>query len=531
MKKTIAIFAIAVSLFSCSDVKKSDFVYQPNYPENELYILTPKAKEAPKVNGPSVFGVRPGSPFLYTIPASGNRPMEFSVTNLPEGLSVDSKTGMISGTILDKTKKEYIVSFNAKNKKGEASKTFTIKVGDEICLTPPLGWNSWNCWENYVDQDKVLRSARAMVNKGLINYGYSYVNVDCAWQGKRGENMAIQPNLQRFPNIKAMYDEIHQLGLKAGIYSSPWVTSYGGFIGGGSDTEDGYWDSTMQDPKRTPVKIAKYKHVGKYCFEKQDVQQWIEWGVDYLKYDWAPNDSLSTVNMANALADSSRDIVYSISNTTPISLAKVCEQYVHVWRTGGDLKDRWIGKGRGWSFSKVWDEQKKWQEQGSYGKVGRYLDPDMLVVGNVSTGTDGVSIQPSLLTADEQYTHISLWALWSSPMLIGSSIENMDAFTLNLLTNTEVLDINQDPQCVSGKTIYSKDGIEIVVKDLDNGEKAIGLFNKNETEQVVKLDWALANLEGIKVVRDVWRNQDIGKFENSFSTSVRPHGTVLITIK
>nr|WP_319512269.1 putative Ig domain-containing protein [uncultured Draconibacterium sp.] len=531
MIKVFTICFVLITSVICVQAQKCD--YNPTYPKSKdgRYILTPDEKPTPKINGPSVFGVRPGSPFLYTIPASGIRPMEFSVSGLPSGLTVDSKTGIITGEITNKTHKDYTVTLKAQNAKGEDAKQFTIKVGDEICLTPPLGWNSWNCWENYVTQEKVLMSARAMVEKGLINYGYSYVNVDCAWQGYRGENMAIQSNPRIFPDMKAMFDEIHDLGLKGGIYSSPWVTSYGGFVGGGSDTKDGHWDITMQDPKRTPVNVAKYKHVGKYCFEKQDVQQWVDWGVDYLKYDWAPNDSLSTVNMAIALKESGRDIVYSISNTTPLSLADVCEEHVHVWRTGGDLKDRWVGKGRGWSLTRVWDGQRKWIEEGFEGKAGRYLDPDMLVVGNLSTGTDGIYIEPSLLTADEQYTHISLWALWASPMLIGSSVVEMDDFTLNLLTNTEVLDINQDPTATAGRTVYNKDDIEIIVRELADGSKAIGLFNRKETEQVVTMNWETVGLSGEKIVRDVWRNKDIGEFSDSFSAKVRPHGTILVHVK
>jgi len=139
-------------------------------------ILTPPSPAQPRINGPTVFGARPGAPFLYSIPASGDRPIEFSVDGLPAGLIVDSATGQIRGVL--KSFGVYKVVLRAKNARGSARKAFRIQIGGQICLTPPLGWNSWNCWAEAVDQDKVLRSARAMVQSGLIDHGWTYVNID-----------------------------------------------------------------------------------------------------------------------------------------------------------------------------------------------------------------------------------------------------------------------------------------------------------------------------------------------------------------
>ncbi|WP_298238964.1 putative Ig domain-containing protein [uncultured Algibacter sp.] len=505
--------------------------YNPEYPKSDdgLYILSPTESPKPNINGASVFGVRPNKVFLYTIPASGDRPMKFSAKGLPKGLKLDCKTGIITGKIINTEEKNYEVTFKAKNKKGSDTKNFTIKVGQTICLTPPLGWNSFNCWARRdVTQERVLESARAMVDKGLINYGFSYVNIDVGWPKNRGGKFnAIQPN-EKFPDIKAMFDEIHALGLKGGIYSSPWITTYGNGTGGSSDNKDGYWEKSMKDPRFTKLKNTQWRRIGKYKFHSNDVKQWVDWGVDYLKYDWAPIDSISLVLMADELESCGRDIVYSISNNTKFNMANLVKTRVNCFRTGGDLKDRWDTDGKGWNMLRAWDMQNKWLEV-YRGEPGHFTDPDMLVVGKQMMQSK--ELVPSRLTADEQYTHISLWTLWASPMLMGCPVDQMDDFTLNLFTNAEVLDIHQDATAVGGIPVYQKNGIEIVVKDLENGDKAIGLFNKNETEQVVTLDWETAGLSGKKNIRDVWRNKDIGEFENSFSANVRPHGVILLKIE
>ncbi|HEV8379417.1 MAG TPA: putative Ig domain-containing protein, partial [Tepidisphaeraceae bacterium] len=163
-------------------------------------ILTPKSPATPRINGPSVFGVRPNSPFIYRIPATGQRPMEFSVDNLPKALMVDPQTGQMSGKLPQAG--EFLVTLQAKNSLGSARKKFKIIVGEKIALTPPMGWNSWNCWGGRVSAEKVLLSAHGMVNSGLIDHGWTYINIDDAWQGQRGGPFhAIQGN-DKFPDMK-----------------------------------------------------------------------------------------------------------------------------------------------------------------------------------------------------------------------------------------------------------------------------------------------------------------------------------------
>ncbi len=188
-------------------------------PATQPEILTPPAPATPRINGPGVFGVRPDSPFIYAIPATGQRPMTFTADGLPKGLALDSATGRITGGLAQAG--EHVVTLRARNALGAAERKFRIVVGDRIALTPPMGWSSWNCWGGAVSQEKVLSSARALVEKGLAQHGWSFINIDDGWQATRGGKWnAIQPN-SKFPDMKALAAGIHGMGLKFGIYSTP----------------------------------------------------------------------------------------------------------------------------------------------------------------------------------------------------------------------------------------------------------------------------------------------------------------------
>ncbi len=480
-------------------------------------IRTPRAPASPRINGAEIFGVRPGHPFLYRIPATGERPMEFAAQDLPPGLKLDSNTGQITGSIPKPG--EHVVILRAKNAKGSAERKFKIVVGETISLTPALGWNSWNCWGPSVDADKVLKSARAMVSSGLIDHGWSYINIDDAWQGKRGgEFNGIQGN-EKFPDIKKLCDEIHGMGLKVGIYSTPWVTSYAGYIGGSAENPEGTWEKFKG--KKTVNRDILPWALGKYSFATNDAKQWAAWGIDYLKYDWSPNRPPETLAMYNALRTSGRDIVFSLSNNSPFTNAPVISKIANSWRTTGDIRDNWhsmSGKGFG---------QDKWA---SYQSPGHWNDPDMLVVGYVG-GWGGRAPKPSGLTPDEQYTHITLWALVSSPMLIGCDMERLDGFTFNLLSNDEVLAVSQDSLGKQGITVAKDGDARVYAKDLEDGSKAVGLFNTGTNGTItVMINWADLKISGRQNVRDLWRQKDLGQFLNKFELAIPPHGAELVKI-
>jgi len=474
-------------------------------PEKE-FIQTPAASNSPKINAPYIYGARPGNPVLITLPISGTKPMKIKAATLPSGLQLDNETGQIHGSV--ETTGNYEIQVSAENQFGMDSRNVTLSFGESIVPTPPMGWNSWNAFGSNISQNKIKAVADAIVNSGLLNYGYTYINIDDGWQGKRGGKYnAIMPN-EKFPDMKGLVDYIHSLGLKAGIYSSPWVWTYAGFTGGSSDTQDG--------------KIAKKeRRHGEFSFEQEDVKQYAEWGFDYIKYDWNPNDVESTTRMAKALRNSGRDIVFSISNAAPFELATEWAKLTNLWRTTFDIHDSW------YSLTSIGFSQNSYQP---YAGPGHWNDPDMLIVGNLGWGN---SLHNTRLSPNEQYLHISLWSILAAPMLIGCDMVSIDPFTLNLLANREVIEINQDPAGIQGRRISSDKSkqVEIWSRQLADGSLAVGLFNLSDSKQEISVSWNDLQIKGKQLVRNIWLQTDIDTFESRFSSIVPAHGVVFIKIK
>lgn len=497
LEKTISCRRIsslpAKMIIEFKDAKSQQVIYSETVIP---YILTPKEHPAPKINSASVFGVRPYSSFIFKVAASGVKPMKYSAEGLPQGLVINPENGLITGML--KKKGDYMVNLSVENEKGSDSKAFKIICGDIISLTPPLGWNSWNCWGLSVSDAKVRESSSYMVSSGLIDHGWSYINIDDGWQASHDKNGDIIPNY-KFPDMTSLCDYIHSLGLKAGIYSSPGPKTCGGYE-------------------------------GSYKFEEQDALNYAKWGIDYLKYDWcsyfsiAPNPSGEQLKkpykeMRHALRKTNRDIHYSLCQ---YGMGEVWKWGHEVdgnsWRTTGDITDTWE------SMSGIGFDQNQCSD---YATSGRWNDPDMLVVGWVGWGPD---LHYTKLTPDEQYTHISLWSLLASPLLIGCDLSKLDAFTLNLLTNDEVLAVNQDALGQQAKRIYRCEEYEIWSKDLSDGSKALGLFNKSEKCINIPVDLTLLCIEGKWTLRDLWRQTDLGSVRHHFEMRTPSHGVRLIKL-
>jgi alpha-galactosidase len=496
-----------LSLFFCSAVLVLNCAAAGS-PE----IRTPPAPLTPRIVGPDVFGVRPDHPFLYHLPVTGDRPMEISADNLPAGLTLDPTTGDVHGTLYKRG--DYIVLFHAKNSRGASTKKFKIVVGETIALTPPMGWNSWNHYKGQVSQEIVLQNARAIAASGLINHGWTYLNIDDTWQGRRGGPFnAIQGN-EKFPDMKALCDSVHALGLKTGIYSTPWTTSYAGHIGGSAENCEGDWKPFKGSKKGMLNKDILPWAIGKYHFATNDADQWAAWGIDYLKYDWNPIELPETKEMHNALRGSGRDIVFSLSNDMNITNAPAISKIANSWRTTGDIKADWK------SMSERGFGQDKWAV---FARPGHWNDPDMLEIGTHEKNQPG-------LTPDEEYTHMTIWCLDSAPLLLGNDLTDMDAFTLNLLENDEVLAIDQDSLGKQGRCVARGGDFLVYKKELEDGSIAVGLFNLGNDKTIITAKWSELKIHGRRNVRDLWRQKDLGAFKNSFSMPVAAHSAELVKI-
>jgi alpha-galactosidase len=358
----------------------------------------------------------------------------------------------------------------------------------------------------------VKSAADAMVKSGLINHGWTYINVDDYWQNHRDSKDPtlrgpfrdakgdVVPN-SRFPDMHGMADYIHSLGLKAGLYSSPGPWTCGGCTG-------------------------SWQH------EQQDAETYANWGFDYLKYDLCSYHDIDPTCDANLsagqkpyrvmgdfLKQQSRDIVFSLCQYGELDVWKWGAQVRgNSWRTTGDITDTW-GSMSGIGFNQ--------EGAAPFAVPGHWNDPDMLIVGKVGWG----NLHPTRLTPSEQYTHISLWCLLSAPLLIGCDMTQLDAFTLNLLENDEVIAVDQDALGKEARVVAHVGETRVYAKELADGSKAIGLFNLGETEQLVTVNWRDCALEGRLHVRDLWRQKDLGSFKDSFTATVPRHGVILIKVQ
>ncbi len=355
----------------------------------------------------------------------------------------------------------------------------------QIGRTPPMGWNSWNHFECKVSDAVVRGAADALVSNGMKAAGYVYVNIDDCWQGKRDEKGFVHPN-ERFPDMKALAGFVHSKGLKLGIYSSPG-----------------------------PKTCAGYE--GSLGHEEQDAQTYAEWGIDYLKYDYCsfkgdvPAQIAAYKKMHDALARTGRSIVFSLCQ---YGMDRVWSWGPSVggnlWRTTDDIEDNYtrmayIGFGQ--------------NGLERFAGPGHWNDPDMLEVGN------------GKMTTEEYRTHMSLWCLLAAPLLAGNDLTKMTPETIALLTNPEVVAVDQDPAGMQGYRVSQEGPLEVWVKPLADRSRAVGLFNRGESPAEVRVHFRDIEMGDSAQVRDLWARQDLGTCQVEYATQVPSHGAVLIRVK
>ena len=501
-------------------------IVRPYYEETPL----PAKGEAPRFNHPRVFGVRPGSPDIFRLPVSGTRPMTFAAEGLPDGVTLDAATGVLSGAT--RQAGTNAVRFTVSNAFGTCRQDFRLVVGPEFQLTPPMGFNTFGglgCGDRLTDAS-VRAGVRALLAK-LADHGYSYCNVDDGWQGERGGPLnALQPN-GKFGDMKALGDYIHSFGLKFGLYSTPYVTSYAGFPG-----------SSSLYPDRNTEFGKVPKDVGPYLFDEQDAKQAVAWGCDYYKYDWKMRipewgtnvvKKYRSVDLAERMGGffraADRDVCFENSHHVDFGLMERLTAAGSLTRVDGDLMDVWSKAqlpNRPWlGVRDLWLVQRdaKWR---TMNRPGHWNMPCPLRLGLMG-GWEAADypLHPTRLTREEQIAHFSLWCLWASPIIVGAPIDKLDDFTLRILTNDEMIAINQDPLGLQAEE-RRVDWGEVLVKRLENGDVAVGLFNPSDEvhDKQVKFDFKLAGFDGPVKVRDLWRHCDLGVHEGEIMCSVPRHG-------
>lgn len=491
-----------------------------NFFEIEVAPVKPFDQGAPHINGPEIYGASPGRDFLYSIPVRGVRPLKFSWNgNIPEGLNLDPKTGFISGQAA--TEGKYQVTLVVENALGTSEKPFEIVIAPaQLCLTPLLGWTSWNAFSHVVSEQKVRKTAELLVKTGLAARGYSYINIDSVWQGQRIKNFEPIPPNENFPDMAGLVDYIHGLGLKAGIYSTPMVHAWGQYPNNITlPGETGY-------PLNPEYFHGYFGGCGKEHYEQLDADQWAEWKFDYLKYDWPVCDPYHTEIMAKALRNTDRDFIFSLTTGCDIRYIETYKKYVNMCRANRDTSDTWehilanAFPPEDWSKKVV---------------PGTWYDMDMLALG-VMTIASGAKAEPApnRLSKNEMITHMSLWALFPSPLQISCDLEKLDAFTMSLLANEELLDINQDKLgchaiCVAKNR--SDDGnleTNIYQRELADGSFAAAFVNIGNEPTEITLERTGRRFED---VRDIWALKDLDSVKNRIVLGVPPHGTRIIRFK
>lgn len=479
----------------------------------QLGILTPPPSKAPRINTPTRYGVRPGHELIYRIPVVGED-VRVRVGNLPDGVTFDARTRVLRGRIA--AAGDCSLEIVAENAHGTAKKVLTVRVGEKIALTPPMGFNSWNCYQMHVTQEKMKRAADALVSSGLADHGYQYVVIDDFWMrdgekdwpdyhaGLKGvhgpmrdANGRMNPN-DNFPDMKGLADYVHGKGLKIGLYSSPGPQTCGGCAG-------------------------SWQH------EKIDAETFARWGYDFLKYDWCTYGSVATGSgleraqrpyrlMGAFLRQQDRDILFSLCQYGGDNVSAWGNDVGgQMWRTTGDVFDAWQ------SVAGAIARQKPlWR----YVKPGAWNDPDMLVVGPMCwNGFKGCRLAPN-----EQYTHVSMWAMCAAPLMIGCDMEKLDPLTLSLLTNDEIIAIDQDELGAAAACVDSGNEWEVWARPLADGSFAVALFNKALRPRRLALDMEKLGLECKWRVRDVWRQEDEGVFLGRYDAEVYGHATHVVKL-
>lgn len=464
---------------------------------------------APRIHGARRVGIRPGTELIHPLAATGTRPLRFEVEGLPTGITVDDD-GILRGTA-PVSAGDHNLSVRVTNAEGVAEAAVMLCVGDTLALTPPMGWNSWNVYAKEVTAEVILRTAKAMVANGMRDLGYQYVNIDDHWHADaRGADGTPRTNPTTFPDgIAPLSEALHAMGLKLGIYSDAAHLTCGKCFGG-------------------------------YGYERIDAQAYAEWGVDLLKYDYcyAPREQDAAIarygTMSRALAESGRSIVLSVcewGGRQPWKWA--ADLGASYWRTTGDIFDSFS-----WAPFGVRSIARRNMKLAPYARPGAWNDPDMLLVGNRGTGLATGRLKlpwlPELrfggISEVEAHTHMTLWSMMAAPLLASHDLTRSDDYDTALLTNPEVLAVDQDPLGQQGRRVEWRPGIWQLVKPLAGGGVAISFSNVGGITRGVSATVSdHTDSTNLRVI-DAWTGEDLGKVDR-VAARLAPHASAMFVAR
>jgi alpha-galactosidase len=480
--------------------------------QEEAVILNSEAPLAPQIHGPAVYGARPGNAFLYRIPTTGERPIRFSVDHLPASLRLDQEEGILSGTTPEAG--THVMTLRAENRHGAVSRELRLQAGSDLALTPPMGWNDWYAHYDRITDAMMRRAADIMVEKGMADVGYTYVSIDDCWMNApenkdplrvgplRDERGDILSN-RHFPDMHGLTEHIHGYGLKAGIYTSPGPLTCAGFSG-------------------------SFEH------EEADAARFADWGFDLLKYDWCSYGGVSGVDgslesmkkpyvlMGDLLQKQRRDIVLILCQYGMGDVWKWGAEVVgHWWRTSGDL---------GFELGRIFQVALANAGHREFNRPGAWNDPDYIQIGHIGSAFGMGEPRPCPLSPGEQYAFMSLWSLMACPLFYSGDLESLDAFTLNVLCNPEVIAINQDELGECARPVMVDAEVFWMVKRMVDGSVALGVFNSGDFDAEVAVGFADLGIAGARRVRDVWRQQDVILGARSYAGKVGRRSGVLLRL-
>jgi alpha-galactosidase len=461
----------------------------------------------PQFVGSSVVGNYPNTPFLYTLPVYGERPMLFEAQQLPPGIKIDKETGILSGRLAQKGRYTFLVT--ATNADGSCTKEFSIAIGDTLLFAPPMGWNSWNVFAEDINEQLILEIADALISSGMRDIGYQYINLDDFWQADARDSMGRPvADSSKFPNgIAYLADYLHKRGLKLGIYSCAGKMTCGERFGG-------------------------------YNYEEIDAKTYAEWGVDLLKYDYcyapyAKNKAIQRyTKMGKALKQQNRSIVFSLCEwglRKPWQWGN--ESGGHYWRITPDIFDTWEGK-------HIWHKStesivRKAIKKDKYTGVNGWNDLDMLIVGNNGKGKATANNgKYDGMTNIEYESHMKLWCLFKSPLLAGCDLRSMDSFTLKTLTNIDLINIQQDAKSAPVLVLHKQKNVFVFKRALSTQQTVIAIWNStNKTQQYFtkQLIKKFANSAEKLCTHPGYRNTFLTQLDEYIE--LQPHETVLIRVE